>query len=258
MARKRALDQFLQARFEAKHAAAMIRHFVAMTSQYQASRWEDTIQAGGKFVEATIKAIAVRAGLTLPRARQFKVSTTITAIGNKPAADLDDALRITVPRACEFMYDIASNRGARHDPDQVDPNEIDAAAIIATGSWVMAEMIRYAQSGAAGTSDVTSILSGLAQRRYPQLEEVDGRVYFHLPGLSARELALLTLWYFHPKRILKNDLFNILVSRKILPDNARKAIDRLALVVDEDSRGLRLLQPGLAEAEGLFARSRNS
>jgi len=253
MAPQQSLQTLLRRRFPANHTDALVRHFQAMMAKYQESSWEQAILKGGKFVEATLKAIWVSSGKPLPPSRKFKVGTIITGLANAPSGTLDDSLRITIPRACEFVYDIASNRGARHDPAEVDPNEIDAAVVVATCSWIIAETIRYSQGGAQDPASVATVLSGLSQRRYPQVEEVDGRVYFHLKKISARKVALLSLWHRHPRRIPKADLIAAIERHHFSADNARLAVKRLAKVVDEDHTGaFRLLQPGLAEAESLI------
>src|SRR5881397_2149749 len=96
---------------------------------------------------------------------------------------------LTAPRACRFAYDIASNRGARHDPGEIDPNQMDARAVIAVTSWIVAEMLRYAQKGTLDPAGVQELVDSLTQRQYPLIEDVDGRVYFHVRGASARDIA---------------------------------------------------------------------
>src|SRR5437773_10721214 len=106
------LEQFLQAKFAAKHVRAALKHFQAMTVEFQQSAWEEAIGKGGKFVEAALKALYVHAGKTLPRARLFSAGGVMQDLEKLPPADFDDTVRITIPRACRFTYDIASNRGA--------------------------------------------------------------------------------------------------------------------------------------------------
>jgi hypothetical protein len=210
---------------------------------------------GGKFVEAVLKALWLFSGKTLPPARKFKAGSLTKELMNIPVGTLDDALRITITRACDFAYDIASNRGARHDPSEVNPNEIDAAVIIATNSWILAEMIRFSQSGIANTGQVRALLAGLARRRYPLIEEVDGRVYFHQPHLSARQVALLTLWYRYPRRLTKDELIASVLLHHFSEKNAQIAVKRLSRLVDEDASGaMKVLQPGLREAESIIGR----
>ncbi len=163
-------------------------------------------------------------------------------------------VRLTIPRACRFAYDIASNRGARHDPGEVDPNEMDARAVVAGTSWILAEMLRYAQKGALDPARVRELVDGLTQRQYPLIEDVDRRVYFHVPGASARDVALLSLWRKHPGRMTEDELIAAVMRHQFKKKNAMMAVRRLGHLVDRDERGrLRLLQPGMRQAEQLVA-----
>jgi len=176
----------------------------------------------------------------------------MTELEQLPAGSLDDSIKLTIPRACRFTYDIASNRGARHDPGEVDPNEMDARAVVAGASWIAAEMLRYAQKGALDPARVRELVDGLTQRRYPLIEDVDGRVYFHVPKASAREVALLSLWHKHPGRMVEEDLVAAVMRHHFTKDNAAKAVQRLGRLVDRDEQGrLRLLEPGMRQAEEL-------
>ena len=245
-------EQLLQPTFAARHVSAAMKHFQAMTTEFQQNASEEAIGKGGKFVEAALKALYIHAGKALPTARQFKAGKVMDELEKIPAADLDDSIRLTIPRACRFVYDIASNRGARHDPAEVDPNEMDARAVVATASWILAELLRYAQKGALDTTRVQDLVDGLTQRQYPLIEDVDGRVYFHVPGASARDVALLSLWQKHPGRMSEGELVAAVVRHRFTDKNAKMAVSRLGRLVDQDEQGrLRLLQPGVGEAEEL-------
>lgn len=249
------LESLLTNTFSAVHVDAILRHFSAMIAEFQQSAWEEATIKGGKFIEAVLKALWLHAGETLPPARKFKAGDVIRGLVAKPAGTIPDSLRVTIPRACEFAYDIASNRGARHDPGEVNPNEIDATVVVATCSWILAELIRVSQRGLPNSARVRELLAGLSRRRYPMMEEVDGRVYFHIPRLSARQVAVLTLWHRYPRRASPAELIDTIRRHGFSQENARKAIARLEGVVDEDQSGaMRLLLPGLAEAETLMRR----
>jgi len=224
-----------------------------MITEFQQSAWEEAIGKGGKFAEAALKALYVHAGKTLPAARDFKAGKLMTELEQLPAGSLDDSIKLTIPRACRFTYDIASNRGARHDPGEVDPNEMDARAVAAGTSWILAEMLRYAQKGALDPARVRELVDGLTQRRYPLIEDVDGRVYFHVSKASARDVALLSLWHKHPGRMTEDELVAAVMRHHFKKGNAKMAVGRLGRLVDRDEQGrLRLLQPGLEEAENLL------
>jgi hypothetical protein len=248
------VERLLQPTFEVRHVKAALKHFQAMTAAFQQAAWEQAIAKNGQFVEAILKALYLHVGQTLPPARKFKAGTVMDFLEHQtPAASFDDTIRITIPRACRFAYDIASNRGARHDPAEIDPNLMDARVVVATAAWVLAESVRYAQKGALDPTTVRELVDGLTQRQYPFIEDVDGRVYFHVIGASAPDVAVLSLWRKSPGRLTKAELMAAVTRHRFSKASAAMAVSRIARLVDEDDQGrLRLLQPGFKRAEQLI------
>jgi hypothetical protein len=239
--------------FERRHVAALLRHFSDMTEEFQKGDWEGAIAKSGKFLEAVLKALYVRTGHTPPTGKHFKVDAIITSLAGTPAASADDTIRLTIPRACRFMYDVASNRGGRHDPDEIDPNEMDAHAVVTQASWVLAEMIRHAQHGAATMEEAKATVESLMRRKYPLIEKIDGRTYFHGHKASGTDVALVILFDCYPKRIAADDLVTQVKSNKFSLHNARVAVTRIDRYVDRDKGGkLMLLAPGLVKAEAIL------
>lgn len=253
---KEKIEKLLTPKFPKKHISAALNHFSEMISKYQAGEWESCIAKAGKFVEAALKALWSHAGQIVPSGKHFKADTIITGLPNFPAGSVDDTVRLTIPRACRFVYDIASNRGGRHDPDEVDPNEMDASAVVPNCSWMLAEMIRYAQKGAVDMSQAQQMVESLSARRYPLIEEVDGRVYFHYKDKSALDVALMALAYQHPKRMHQSDLVAAVKRHGFKAANAQVAVQRVKRFVDDDGNGnVRLLAPGLKRAEQVLSQA---
>ena len=253
-----ALEPMLKAKFNSKEIDRLIAHYQTMLEEFQKGEWEKAIVRSGKFVEATLKALWIFVGNTLPRAREFKADYGIRELEKVPTASAEDTIRISIPRACRFVYDIASNRVARHDNDELDPNEMDATAVLSTCSWILAELLRNAQKGSLDLGKVQEMVLNLTQKRFPVIEDVDGHVYFHLKDLSAREVALLTLWHAHPARMRKQDLVEAACRHGSSKANATMGVSRLDKVVDDDGGGnLRLLLPGVHEAERLLSANKN-
>lgn len=247
------IEVLLAPKFPKKNIGAALNHFAAMGTMFQAGEWESCSAKAGKFVEAALKGLGTHAGLTVPSGRHFKADSVMTALGNLAGGSFDDSVRLTIPRACRFVYDIASNRGARHDPDEVNPNEMDASAVVSTCSWILAEMIRFAQKGALDTTQAREIVESLAARRYPLIEDVDGRVYFHHPNTSAPDVALLALAYRYPKRIAVDELITVVKRHGFKANNAQVAVHRTKRYVDDDGDGnWKLLSPGLKRAEEIM------
>ena len=237
----------------AKHVNSLLKHFGKAVDHFRSSDWEECNGKAGKFVEATLKALADVAKVTPPAGRAFKVEAVVNLLRQTPPGSADDSVRIVIPRCCTFIYDIASNRGGRHDPGEVDPNEMDAAAAVANMSWVVAEMIRYAQKGAVNLAEAKQLVESLTERKYPFMEDVDGRLYFHKKGKSAPDVALVALARRHPARISKEDLVKIVARNGFEEHNARMALARISHLVDDDGAGrLRLLAPGREKADEIM------
>jgi hypothetical protein len=248
------IDEMLKDKFEAKHADAMVRHFKNMVNDYQQLEWEDANAKAGKFVEATLKALWRAAGEIVPAGKVFHAGTIMDQIHTKTA--LSDSLRMTIPRACRFIYEIASNRGARHDADEVEANEMDANAVVALCSWVLAEMVRSSQRG-LDLDEAKSFVDAVMKRKYPFIEEIDGRVYVDIAD-SAREAALLILWHVYPKRLSEDSLLDQLLRHGYKKANAAQSISRIRRVVDDDNGNLRLRALGTREAEEIIERAKGA
>jgi hypothetical protein len=244
----------LEARFPTKRVEAILEHFDKMVTEFQVGHWETATVRSGKFVEAILKALWAHVGNVVPKTKDFKVDSIIRQLEQIPYVQAEDSVRLTIPRACRFVYEIASNRGARHDSEEVNPNQMDASVVVSTSSWMLAELLRYATKGAVDLSQTRDLVAALIQKKYPPIEDVEGRVYFHIKGLSAREVALLTLWRFHPRRQSEAELIDAARRHGASPSNSRMAISRLKSIVDDDGNGnLRLLVPGMKEAEELIS-----
>ena len=251
--KERLLD-ILAGTFERKHMRAALEHFELMTLEFQKRSWEESLTKAGKLVEATLKALAIHAGLTLPpNEKEFKVDTTLKQLHAVDATVAATAVRVTIPRACRFVYEIASNRGARHDPGEISANEMDASVAVASCSWIVAELFRYAMKGALDPAEAQSIVTRLIKRKVPLFEVVGGRFYPHLPNLGPREVVLLNLWYVYPERMHRTNLIRAAVRRGATENAARLSLSRLGLMIDDDGNGnLFSLQPGITAAEELF------
>jgi hypothetical protein len=245
-------NKMLKEKFAAKYADAAANHFDRMVQDYKQREWEDANAKAGKFVEAVLKALWSESGEPVPAGREFKAGTIMDRIDKKMT--LPESLRLTIPRACRFVYEIASNRGARHDADEIEANEMDANAVLALCSWILAEMIRYAQKG-MDLDGAKSIVDGIVKRKYPFVEEIDGRIYVDIAN-SAREAALLILYGIYPKRISEESLAEQVARHGYSRNNANMAVQRIRTRVDKDDhRNLKLRNIGVQEAEELIGKS---
>jgi hypothetical protein len=241
--------------FEQKHVGALLRHFSESVNAFENNKWESCISNASKFVEAVIKTLARYASLTLPNAREFKVNKFVNHLGQLEAAKFDDSVRLLIPRNCVFVYDIASNRGTRHDPGEIDPNKMDAIAVVQNISWVLAEMIRLSHKGVLKPDDAADVVDRLMEKRYPDIEEIDGRLYVNRDGLSAPDIALLVLERKYPARFGREALLaTLLRHHHVTKNNAQVAMTRIKKFTDDDGQGnLKLRANGRQKVAGIRA-----
>ncbi len=227
-------------------------------NDYSKGDWEGSISKAGKFVEALLKALGVHCNVVFEEGRKFKADKLMNDLSQLSQGSFDDSLRLLMPRACRVIYDIASNRGARHDAHEVNPNSMDANVVMPLASWLLAEAIRYAQKGAVDPSGAEQLVESLTERRYSVVEKVDGRVYLHAAKKSAREVALVVLAQQHPKRMNLADLIEAIQRNGFSNANAKLATRRIRKLTDSDGVGeIRLLTTGLSEAEGIIRAATN-
>src|SRR5579863_10377948 len=134
--------KLLVPKFETVHVDACLKHFVAATEKFIAEDWDGVALKAGKFVEAVAKALMRHCGKTLPaNSRHFKAGNELKTLEPTTPTTYSDTVRIVIPKACIFIYEIVNNRGGRHDAGEIDANEMDAKVIIPVMQWVLAELI---------------------------------------------------------------------------------------------------------------------
>jgi hypothetical protein len=238
------VKKILSNKFEAKRVKSIINHFLSSVRKLEETDWENSLIKAGKFVEATIKLLWVYCEKTLPiRSKDFKASVYAEKIIREvKITDVpEDAIRLQIPRACIFIYDITSNRGARHDSEEVDPNEMDANVIAPMCSWILAELIRFSAKQVISISDAKKIVESLMERRYPVFEEIEGRVYVDRKIFkSAPECVLLLLYKSYPRRINKGKLVDLLKRHNFKHTDLR--LQRLMPYIDINKNGEILLR----------------
>ncbi len=245
----------LVTKFEAKHVTAALKYFVAASEKFIAEEWDGVALKTGKFVEAVTKALMIAGGKTVPQPRDFKAGNELRQLEHIDRSRYSEVIRIVIPRACIFMYEVVNNRGGRHDAGEIDANAMDATALIPQMSWVLAEMVRYCSVGNDADAAMAQI-EKLTNKIYPFFEDIDGRKYVNIDRVGAPDVALLLLYAVYPKRISRQVLIDSIKRHGPKAAAANMAVHRLKKLVDEDNGQLKLRGLGRQKAEDLMKRLR--
>jgi hypothetical protein len=245
---KAAARKVLVQRFDARHVDAALKHYEDATQKYIEEDWDGVALKAGKFVEAVTKALVLYCGKTLPQnSRNFKAGVELRQL-EQTNGSYGDIVRIVIPKACIYIYEIVNNRGGRHDAGEIDANEFDAKAVIPMLQWILAELVRFSTVG-GDIGEAAKLIDGVVNKIIPAFENVDGRTYVNFIGVSAPDVALLLLYKAYPKRLGKGDLITAVMRHKHSKPAATMAVSRLGKVVDETDSGLKLRLPGRKRAE---------
>jgi predicted nucleic acid-binding protein len=242
--------------FGKKHTEASFDHYLKAIEKFQQEDWEQSLVKVGKFVEAVLKCLCLFCKQPLPPARQFKVPRIVSVLEQQTTAD--DSMRLSIPRACVFVYDIACNRGARHDPQEINANKMDATVAVSVSSWIVAELVRFAEKGKSSPDLAAGLVEALIEKQVPYFEEIDGRIYVNLKNLSAPDIGLLLLYRIYPQRISKKDLIEQIMRHQINEATARVAVSRLAKYVDDLDNNLKIRGIGRQRAITILTNGKRS
>jgi hypothetical protein len=167
-----------------------------IASNFAEHRWEPSENKGGKFCEIvyTILDGALSGNFAAAPSKPPNMKDACAALESVPASGAvgGRSLRILLPRALLPLYEIRNNRGVGHVGGDVDPNLMDATAVYAIASWVMAELIRVFHG--VSTAEAQEAVDALSERKLPLVWSPGGNLRRVLDtDLGAADQTLLIL-----------------------------------------------------------------
>lgn len=184
--------------FPAGLRGELIESYRNITRNFIERRWEPSELNGGKFAEVayTIVNATVNGGTYPAKASKPKnMAVACRTLEGQPATTVvgDKSLRVYIPRALVYLYDVRNQRGVGHVGGDVDPNAMDASAVVAMASWVMAELVRIFHG--VSTKEAQATVDALVERKTPLIWEVEaGGIKRVLdPAMPAKDQVLMFL-----------------------------------------------------------------
>lgn len=235
----------------------LLNAFNEIIKNYREHRWEPSELNGGKLCEAayTICKGWLERGNYPARAEKpsrfpnkcWEMESTFQQVPNSRSA------RVLIPRMMIGLYDIRNNRGVGHAGAEVDPNHMDATAVLYTAKWLMAELVRLLHT--LTTEEATGIVDGLIEREIAWVWTHSDKKRVLRKGLTWKQQTLVLL-LTEAGDVAEADLFRWLEHPGLpsLRKDVLKPLHKARLIeYDTDKRTVRLLPPGVAAAEALVA-----
>jgi hypothetical protein len=174
----------------------LIKSFREIAANYSERRWEPSELNGGKFSEVVYSIVNGSLSGTFPTKSSkpndmVKACRLLEAVPADAARPGDRSLRILIPRVLMPLYEIRNNRGVGHVGGDVDPNFLDATAVYAMASWVLAELVRVFHN--VSTKEAQAVVDALAEHKHPLIWDAEGVKRILDPSMKAADQTLLLL-----------------------------------------------------------------
>jgi len=231
----------------------LLSAFREVVKNYSENRWEPSELNGGKLCETayTIVEGYLAGGTYEARARKPRNMVASCAKLENLNPNAPRSARIQIPRMIVALYEIRNNRGVGHAGGDVNPNHMDATAVLYMAKWVVAELIRLLHG--LSTTEAAAVVDGLVERQVSLVWSLDGVKRVLVGKLTYRQQTLLLL--VGDGAATEADLLRWLEHKR--PADYRKDVLRpmhrsRLIEYDEVAKTVSLLPPGVAEAEDLI------
>lgn len=215
-------------------------------------RWGPSELSGGKFCEVVYTILlgyASGAYASSPSKPSNFVGSCRQLENN---AHVPRSFQILIPRILPALYEIRNNRGVGHVGGDVDPNHMDATAVVAMSNWVMAELVRVYHS--LSTQEAQDLVDQLADRQVPIIWEHGDVKRVLDPKMSIRDQILVFL-STAPGSVTLSDLMKWCDYKNATYFKATVSkldADRL-VYFDKVQKAAQILPPGTTQASKLIA-----
>lgn len=175
----------------------LLRYYRSLKTAYLEGQFDTCGLRAGKLCETLLRFLQQHlTGTCIPFSRRIpNFQAECSALEKLPRTSGQEALRIVMPRALNFLYTLRNKRTIGHVSGDLDANEIDAATCVRLADWCLCELLRITY--ALPLEDAQAILDSIAERSVPFIWEVLGKTRILLPDLDYRSQVLLLL-YSHP------------------------------------------------------------
>lgn len=226
--------------------------FNQIVRNYRERRWEPAELNGGKLCEAAYTVIRGRVDGAYA-VRSSKPRDFLQACRDMERVSWPErSIKIQIPRMLTALYEIRNNRGVGHAGGDVDPNYMDATAVLYISKWILAELIRVLHSVA--TEESTQLVESLIEREVTLVWSSGPIKRVLKPNLTWKQ-KMLVLLVSEPGEVKETDLVcwiehaNPAVFRRDVLRPAHKE----KLIEHNPKTGLiKLLPPGIDQAEKII------
>lgn len=184
----------------------LLEEFNEIRRNYSEQRWEPSELKAAKFCELVYRVLEWHTSS----------SNSYTPLGDhisgfessvrkfRNQSSFADPIRFHIPNALAFLYRVRNDRGVGHVGGDVDPNHMDAEAVVGGANWVMAELIRIFHN--VSVDEAEALVEAVVDRRVPLVWEVGDVRRVLDPNLTHKQTTLVLLYSEYPDPLMDREL----------------------------------------------------
>src|ERR1700740_1248332 len=145
----------------------LLKEYRTIVQNFLEQRWLPSELHGGRF-NATVYTILDGQAKNSFAAAPAKPPNFVQAcrvLENNALAHVPHSFQILIPRMLPALYDVRNNRNVGHVGGDVDPNHMDAVAILSVSNWIMGELVRVYHK--LTTAQAQQLVGALVEVRLP-------------------------------------------------------------------------------------------
>lgn len=230
----------------------LIEEHRSIVQNFMEKRWSPSELSGGRFCEIIYTILNGHSKGTYPSAPSKPKDLVSACRALEANTNVPRSFQILIPRMLPALYEIRNNRGVGHVGGDVDPNEMDATAVLSMSSWILAELVRVFHNLSA--NEAQSTVNALVERRIPLVWSQDGIRRVLDPSLSLKDTVLILLGSSVTKISTVNlQSWTDYKDKKYFLRLLRKLHKERLIELSTDESFTQLLPPGSAYVENLVA-----
>jgi len=169
----------------------LLDEYDSIVQNYMERRWTPSELSGGKFCEIVYTILQGHAKGTYPT-KPAKPANFVDACKKLESnSGQPRSFQILIPRMLPCLYEIRNNRGVGHVGGDVDPNHMDALAVLSMSNWIVAELVRVLHS--VSVNEAQSLVDDLVERRVPLVWQGQDVKRVLDPSMQLKDQILLLL-----------------------------------------------------------------
>jgi len=232
----------------------LLKEYRTIVQNFLEQRWLPSELHGGRFSETVYTILdghAKKAYATAPVKPGDFVGACRSLEKNK-LAHVPHSFQILIPRMLPALYDVRNNRNVGHVGGDVDPNHMDAVAVLSMSNWIMGELVRVFHN--LSTAQAQQLVDAIVEVRLPAVWTGDDGVKRVLEtSLKLNEeillLAAVTMPSVSSKELIEWIEYG---DDKYLMRTLRNLHKKRQLEYNEKTDQVRILPPGTKVVQELI------